>query len=293
MIEASPPAAARIIDRGYKHYDGPRLGPSHALWTMVRGSAARAMGIRRPFRAKVLPWLLVIYVYLPVVVLIGLQTQISKLPHFTPPALESIFNRSVLAYVLFAALAAPEMLCTDRRERVLSLYFAAPITRLHYIGAKCAGLVALMLGLTLLPALILFSGYALLANSASDYVRDHAADLGHLVMGGSLFAVYYGLLAMAVSSFTDRRAYAGGAFLGLLLVSSAAGNILARRVHFANHEQFVLVDLLRAPLQTVQWFFDQPLAFNVSGWAFLGVTIGVSLVSLALIGYRYLQGGDQ
>jgi hypothetical protein len=185
------------------------------------------------------------------------------------------------------------MLCTDRRERVLSLYFAAPITRLHYIGARCAALIALLLGLTLLPALILFAGYALLANSAADYVRDHAADLGHLAMGGGLFALYYGMLAMAVSSFTDRRAYAGGAFLGLLLVSSAAGNILARRVQFAHHEQFVLVDLLRAPLQTVNWFFDQPLAFDVSGWAFLGITLGVMVLSLALVAYRYLRGGDR
>lgn len=285
--------AARIIDRGYKHYDGPRLGPGHAVWAMVRGSAARAMGFRRPFRAKIVPWLLVIYVYLPVIVLLGLQTQLSRLPHFTPPAMESIFNRSLIAYILFAALAGPELLCTDRRERVLSLYFAAPITRLHYIGARCAALVALLLALTLLPALILFTGYTLLASSAADYLRDHAADLGHLAMAGGLFAAYYGLLAMAVSSFTDRRTYAGGAFLGLLLVSSVAGNILARRMHFTNHEQFVLVDLLRAPLEAANWFFGQPLAYNVSGWAYLGVTIGASLVSLVLVGYRYLKGGDR
>jgi hypothetical protein len=98
---------------------------------------------------------------------------------------------------------------------------------------------------------------------------------------------------MAVSSFTDRRAYAGGAFLGLLLVSSAAGNSLAHTMTFANHEQFVLLDLLRAPLQTVHWFFGDPLAYDVSGWAYAGVTAGVIVISLVLVAYRYLRGGDR
>ncbi|HWE64751.1 MAG TPA: ABC transporter permease subunit [Chloroflexota bacterium] len=285
--------AARIVDRGYQRYDGVRLGPSHALWTIVRGAMARAMGVRRPFRAKILPWLLIIVAYLPVVVLLGIQTQIQHFPGFHPPLLSSLFGRNILTYILFAGLAAPELLCADRREQVLSLYYAAPITRLHYIGAKSFSLILLLLAVTLLPALLLFTGYALLSDSFASYVRDHGADLGHLLLGGSLLALYYGAVALAVSAFTDRRAYAAGAFLGLLLVTSAAAGILSHQMTFAGHERFALLDLLNAPIQTVNWLFGQPLRYNLSGWSYLGVTAAAIAVSLALLAWRYLRGDDR
>lgn len=293
MTPHSASPAARLVDRGYRHYDGPRLGPSHAIWTIVRGSLARAMGIRRPFRAKILPWLLVIVAYLPVVVLIGVQSQIQHFPGFRPPLLSSLFGRNILTYILFAALAAPELLCADRREQVLALYYAAPITRLHYIGAKCIGLILLLLALTLLPALILFTGYALLSDSFTGYLRDHGADLGHLLLGGGLLALYYGTIAMAVATFTDRRAYAAGAFLGLLLVTGAAAGILTRRMTFADHGRFALLDLLNAPIQTVAWLFGQPLRYNLSGWSYLGVTAAAIAVSLALLAWQYLRGDER
>ena len=49
---------------------------------------------------------------------------------------------------------------------------------------------------------------------------------GHLAVAGSVLALYYGGLALAVAALTDRRAYAAGGYLGLLLVSSAASAIV-------------------------------------------------------------------
>ena len=35
---------ARIYERGYRRYEGPRRGPSAAAWTLYKHSLARALG---------------------------------------------------------------------------------------------------------------------------------------------------------------------------------------------------------------------------------------------------------
>src|SRR4051812_43250595 len=44
-----------VFDRGYKHYDGPRLGRQHARRALVGYSVKRAMGIKKSWTAKVIP----------------------------------------------------------------------------------------------------------------------------------------------------------------------------------------------------------------------------------------------
>src|SRR5690348_949375 len=68
---ALPQGAASIEDRGYHRYLGPRLGVSYAVLTMLLDGAKRSMGIRRPFRDKILPWLLLASCYGPVTFIIA------------------------------------------------------------------------------------------------------------------------------------------------------------------------------------------------------------------------------
>ena len=44
------PGAARygeVYDRGYRHYDGPRLGRGHAIWALVLYSMKRAVVLKK------------------------------------------------------------------------------------------------------------------------------------------------------------------------------------------------------------------------------------------------------
>ena len=208
-------ANARIIDRGYQHYDGIRLGLGHSEWVMLKAALLRGLGLRRNFRNKIMPWLLIVIAFLPSVVILGIQITIS-LALTSPYAglYASIMN---VVFILFAGLVAADLICSDLRERVLSLYFSAPITRLHYIAAQVIGLVLLLLLLTVVPYVILFFGQALLAPAFALFVGNHLSDLRSVLFGGTLIAFFYGSLAMAMSAFTDRRAYATGGFLGLVL----------------------------------------------------------------------------
>ena len=73
MNETTAITGARIVDRGYQHYTGKRLGTAHAVWAMIRGALQRGLGIRRPARTKILPWLLIVAVYVPVLILLELR----------------------------------------------------------------------------------------------------------------------------------------------------------------------------------------------------------------------------
>ena len=270
-----------------------RLGLTHALWTMVVAAMRRAMGLRRPWHTKIMPWLLAVTPYAPVGYLLAVQANLGTAldPALLPsPRFYARFYALIaLPLVLFAGLVAPDLLCPDRRERVLSLYFVAPITRLHYVGAKVGAVFSLLLLLSLAPALLLFTGNAFLANDTASFVRHHLADGGHIVLGGLLLALYYSALAMAVAGFNDRRAYASGSFVGLLLVSSVSAGILAQGMTFAGHERFALLNLLRLPVLSVDWIFGQRLQPNLDGWDYLGATLGVIAASLALLSWQYLR----
>ena len=44
--------------------------------------------------------------------------------------------------------------------------------------------------------------------------------------------------------------------------------------------------------RAVQWLFGAPLAYNLNGWAYMGVSLGIVVVSLALLVWRYLEVRD-
>ncbi len=289
-MENNVSANARIIDRGYQHYTGTRLGLGHSEWVMLRAALLRGLGMRRSFRHKIMPWLLVIIGLLPTVIILGMQIIVGQA---VPSLYTTIYPRIDFVFILFAGLVAPDLICADRRERVISLYFSAPITRLHYIAAQVISLALLLLLLTVAPYVLLFFGQALLSPAFGTFVSDNISDLWHVLIGGTLLAIFLGTLAMVVASFTDRRAYATGGFLGLVLVSGVAGGLLSSpRLHFSGHEWFSLVDLLNMPLHLISWLFGKATELPLDGVAYFWGTLAVIVISLALVSWRYLKVND-
>jgi ABC-2 type transport system permease protein len=295
--------AARIIDRGYQHYQGVRLGPAHGFWTMFRGALQYGVGIRRPHRAKIIPMLLIVVSNIPITIFLGFQiltrTNDANIPSYVELETQTI----QLFLLLFSGVVGPDMFCPDRRERVLALYFTSPITRAQYVLARISGLATLLLAITLLPMLLLFVGKALLAASTADYIGQHTHDLGHILLSGVLLAAYFAALVSLVASFSDRRAYAGGAFIGILLVSAVLFDIIANAIDFTGHEKFILADLINLGPRTVRWLFGEaPLSdtsgpaasdpLRVDGWAYLIVLIVITIGSVLLTLRRYRRIAD-
>lgn len=219
-MSSSRPQYGEIFDRGYLHYDGPRLGQAHAIWALARYSMGRALGIRRPWTAKIIPLLLYAGVAIPVAIGIGIR---AFLPGFALFDYPSFFGGIFLLEGIFVALIAQELMSSDRHDRLLPLYFSRPISRDSYVLAKLLAAGLLTLSMSVLPAAVLWLGNGLLAPAPLRALRTSLDDLGRIIVAGSLIAFYLGAIGLMIASFTGRKSVAVGiTVLGFVLSESLA-----------------------------------------------------------------------
>ncbi len=221
-INTTAPATQRnygeIFDRGYLHYDGPRLGIPAAIWALARYSMARAIGIRRPWTAKIIPMLIYAAVLIPVALAIGIRAFV---PAFNFLSYGEFFGAVFILEGIFVALIAPEMVSTDRQDKLLPLYFSRPIGRNAYVLAKLLGAGLLTLSISLVPVIIMWIGNILLAGDPALALREGLDDLGKIVVAGVLIAFYLGAIGLMISSFTGRKSVAVGVIvLGFVISES-------------------------------------------------------------------------
>jgi hypothetical protein len=217
---------------------------------LYRASIRRALGIRRSWRQKVAPFILLGIVTVPAIVNVGIA-YITR---------DSIANRIQFityreyvgvssALLVFVAITAPDIVCPDRRQRVLPLLFARPLTGVDYVIAKVGALFSILFAFSFLPQVVLFVGQALVSDSALDYTRDNADILWKVPVAVALLALFYAVIGVAIASLTSRRIVAGASFIGLFLVSSITAGILVGDVQEqATGSAAALINVLGLPL---------------------------------------------
>lgn len=206
-----------VFDRGYAHYDGPRDGRRRAVLSLFQYSIKRAMGIRKSWTAKILPALLYASSFVPLIVIIGIA---ALAPDFSVASYPDYFGGIFMIVGIFCATVIPEILVPDRREKTLPLYFARAITRFDYVFAKLAAAAVLTMTISVLPAVILWFGTQLTADSPASAMRENVGDLGRVVLLGTLIALTLGTISLVISSMTDRKGVAIGVIIiGFLVIS--------------------------------------------------------------------------
>ena len=118
-----------VYDRGYRPFEGTRGGRTSSRMALVRATVRRALGLRRPWRQKVAPFVLLAIVTVPAIVNVGVKyltrdTVASDIDFITYRDYVGVSN----ALLVFVALTAPDIMCPDRRQRVLPLIFALVAT---------------------------------------------------------------------------------------------------------------------------------------------------------------------
>ncbi|MDQ4100306.1 MAG: ABC transporter permease [Chloroflexota bacterium] len=211
-----------VFDRGYAHYDGRRLGRRQAFRSLIGYSVKRAMGIRKSWTAKIIPFFLYLAAFIPVVVMIGISALVPEAGLASYP---DYFSAIFTIVGIFVAAVAPEMLCVDRRERTLPLYFARAITRFDYVLAKVVATTILTMTLSVLPVVILWLGRQLVAESPARAMRDNVGDLGRVILVGTMIALVLGVGGLIFSSLTDRRIVAVAIIVVVFLILTASANI--------------------------------------------------------------------
>src|SRR5262245_21331366 len=202
---ASSAAAGAVYDRGYRPYEGPRGGQRAATFALYRASIRRALGIRRSWRQKVAPFTLLAIVTVPAIVNVGIA-YVTRNEIFD--RIQIITYREYVgvssALLAFVAITAPDILCPDRRQRVLPLLFARPLTGVDYVAAKVGALFSILFAFSFLPQVVLFVGQALVSDSALDYTLDHLDILWKVPVAVALLAIFYSVLGAAIASLTSR-----------------------------------------------------------------------------------------
>jgi ABC-2 type transport system permease protein len=293
----SASAAGAVYDRGYRPYEGERGGRGAARAALVRLSVRRALGLRRSWRQKVLPWSLLAIATIPAVINVGIKYVTRNTPASDIDLIT--FHDYVgvsTTLLLFVAATAPDMVCPDRRNRVLPLIFARPLTGNDYVLAKVGALTAILFGFGFLPQVVLFVGQMLVVQEGPlDFLTDNAEVLWQVPVAVALFSLYWAALALALSATTTRRIVGGVALLGTVLITGTVSSILVvaggENVDnlFEEGNLWGLLNVLEIPLRITDLVFlghvDPASLVGGAEGAGLGVVAVYAAVVAASVGY--------
>ena len=192
--------SGEVFDLGYQHYDGPREGRTRARLAIWVNGVRTALGLGRGPRAKILPTLLFVAAMGPAIILI-LIASVADVGDQVP-GFAGYYQIVSITLLLFAAIIAPELLCTDRRDRVLDLYLVRPITPVDYAGARWLSFFSIALALVYSGQIVLFIGLTLVADEPLEYLRANWLQVPRFLAAGALLAIFITTLPLAVSAFT-------------------------------------------------------------------------------------------
>jgi ABC-2 type transport system permease protein len=253
--------SARILERGYRSYDGPRLGVRGAMGSLTRHSVQRVLGLKRTFWNKILPFGAIFLAYVPAIVFVGaavfLKDRFEKRGISVDQIIPSYGEYYLFVWAaiqVFAAFAAPEVLCTDRRNGMLGLYLASPLKRDTYLAAKAAAVGLVLTLVTIGPPLFMLLARAI-AGVGPEGVGGFASVLWKVFVGGLIVAVLPVALSLAIASTTTRRAAASAAYILVSIGSIAVTETLIAAGSSANVFVF---DLAYLPLELVGRLFNEP-----------------------------------
>jgi ABC-2 type transport system permease protein len=275
---------AEVFDLGYQRYDGERVGRGarrRAVWV---DGVRISLGLGRGAGAKVAPWLLLGLALVPMLVLVVVAAFVGPATSpddFELPSYADYYGWAMASLGLFAAVVAPLLVCPDRRDGVLALYAARPITPLDYIGARWAAFGTVMVVAAWAPEAILFTWNMLDAGSPGAFLRDNWDVVPRFLAAGTLVAVVLTTLALLVSSFATRRAYASVAMLAVLFVGSAVGGIAQDNFSGTVADAVSLVGIPHALTDAVRWIFGDHVDSPVSGGTALLFLLGLTAVLAA------------
>ena len=214
----------QLYDLGYQHYDGPREGRARARKAVFIDGVRTTLGLGHGPLAKVLPILLFGSAMAPAIIMAVIASQTEGLLDLPDHA--DYYEIVSVVLFIFSAIIAPELLCPDRRNGVISLYLVRPLTTTDYVAARWLAFFTISLLLVYSGQVVLFAGLILSATDSLDYLQDNWQDIPRFLAAGLVLAIFITTLPLAVAAFTNRRAFAAAFVIGLFIISSAAGGIL-------------------------------------------------------------------
>jgi len=290
-----------IYDLGYRHYEGKRNGRAYAMWSLFVESFRGVWGFGRPMSAKAAPFILAGLYALPAVIQLAFSSVIvqSAAQSGQAPSLltyHDYFPSFSILVFFFCVAQAPELVCRDQRYQVLPLYFTRAMGRIEYALARLASLVAALFIVMLVPAIALFIGDVLMKPDAFKAFGDELPLALPSIPVALLVAMYFGALALAISSFSPRRAYSAIGIVAYVLLMQAIpaalysiGSVSSAGTVQVSTGSALDGLFLISPLTTlsgaIYWMFGQALDQN-----FNGTLTSVQYLWGAIVGFAIFVG---
>jgi ABC-2 type transport system permease protein len=280
------PGPAEVFDLGYQPYDGARTSRWSRRRAIWRDGIRISLGLGRGTGAKFAPWFLLALALVPAVILVVISafttSTVGNPDDFELPSYAEYYDFAIVPLALFAAIVGPLLLCPDRRDGVLSLYAARPITPTDYVASRWASFLTVALAAAWLPEAILFTWNGLDAADTGSWLSDNWDVLPRFLLAGTLAAVVFTTLALFTASLSSRRAYAAVATLAVLFVGSAVGGIAEENFSGTASDVVSLAGLPQALVDAVHWIFgdelsDRPLPGAVSLLWLVGLNVVLAL----------------
>ena len=284
-----------IFDRGYRTYDGERLGPAGARRAVFKDGIRRVFGLGRKARQKIFPWTLISIAIVAAAIFVGLHWAIGNIEQSLRegiPSYGGLFDFYSRISLLFIALAGPQLLIPDRTKGVLSVYFSRPLTVDGYLTSKVGAFAAVVGAIYIVPQLVLHLGLALIAEEGFlPYLGDTLDILWKVPVTTLGFIALNGAVIFALSAVIGRAGIAAAAYLGLII----AGGGIATRVAeagFAGARYASLLSLDQHPRIIRDHFFGNTTDYpaEIAGfevWASAVVIVVLVVAAALLVRERY------
>jgi ABC-2 type transport system permease protein len=288
MTRTAP--AGNIYDLGYRHYEGKRHGRWYAVWSLYVEGMRGVWGFGRPMTAKAAPFILAGLYSLYALIQLALSATFSQAISsgaMTTADLASYHNYfAAMSFfmILFLVAQAPELVCRDQRYHVLPLYFTRALGRLDYAFARLASLATSVFIAMMVPMILLFIGDVLMKPDTLQAISDEWPRLLPAIPASILAAISLASIALALASFSPRRAYAAIGLVAYFLLMEIVPEVIFTVGHKAGWEWADKLVLLRPTnliAAATDWFCGVPLPIGRGEGGF-PATMGADAYLLAM-----------
>jgi ABC-2 type transport system permease protein len=220
-----------VYKRGYQRYDGPLTSHATRVLAVPRFAWDRLMQQRLVVVLTMLSliWPLLcggfIYVANHLDLLKGFGgNDLGKMVEINGRFFLTFMQVQAVFSVLLSALTGPGLIAPDLANNALPLYFSRPLTRVDYVGARMAVLVALLSMVTWIPGLFLFIMQSSMAGG-NWFAANWNLGLA-IVCGFLLWIALLSMVALACSAWVKWRIIAGALVLAFFFILAGVSEMV-------------------------------------------------------------------
>ncbi len=240
---------ARVYEEKYTPYRGSFNGPLQSIYEISRVGVRQILGVKQPFKNKILIILSLLITYVPAVIMIGIL-------FLAPPLMmrQMQIQRSMLGLmidisavvIILSGASSALLLCDDRKFHTTALYFSRSLSRYEYLLGKI-GAMAFVLSITTIgPPLILFLGFVLRSYTPLKYFLSHLQQFGAIFLCGTVETAFFSSISLVIASFIKERHMAVGIAISTPFVLTAIMQMLGSALKNDLFRLFSPIDLMNS-----------------------------------------------